>query len=132
MVIAAREARPAQIRMCRRGRGRRLTAVIREVDMTLPVPGPPYNSVHVSTWPPVQVVMMKAVMAAGSAHDYAGLTARTGQSAPKRMSWALDPKMSLPTGERRRMPMTIMSTSSSAAKLNRSSPGAFPRTSSLI
>ena len=39
------------------------------------------------------------------------LTARTGQEASSRMRWALEPRISLPTGVRRRRPMTMNSAS---------------------
>jgi hypothetical protein len=57
----------------------------------------------------------------------AAFTASTAQSAFSRMSWALEPRISLPTGERRRIPITIMSASSSSAACSRSSEGALPR-----
>ena len=45
------------------------------------------------------------------------------------MRWALDPRISLPTGVRRRRPMTMRSASVSLATEMRSSAGSLPRTS---
>ena len=61
--------------------------------------------------------------------DYWALTARTGQGASRSTRWALLPRMSLPTGERRRRPMTSSSAPLASAMLIRSSAGSKPRTS---
>jgi hypothetical protein len=57
------------------------------------------------------------------------LTARTGQDASSRMRWALDPRISLPTGVRRRRPITMKSALTSFATSIRSCDGSLPRTS---
>ena len=57
------------------------------------------------------------------------LTARTGQWASRRMRWALLPRISLPTGVRRRRPITISSAPLDSAMPIRSSAGSKPRTS---
>lgn len=59
----------------------------------------------------------------------AALTASTGQVASSRIRWAFEPRMSLPTGVRRRRPMTMNSAFSSSATAMRSSAGSLPRTS---
>src|SRR5665647_3072636 len=57
------------------------------------------------------------------------LTASTGQEASSRMRWALDPRISLPTGVRRRRPITMKSALTSLATSIRSCEGSLPRTS---
>src|SRR5690625_1954706 len=69
-----------------------------------------------------------ARLAAHSGSDFGAFTARTGQSALRRISWALDPSRSLPTGVRRRSPMTMSSASGFCATETRSSLGSLPRT----
>ena len=55
-----------------------------------------------------------------------GLTASTGQSACIKISWALEPRMSLPTRDRRRSPITMRSAPTSLATLTMSSAGRLP------
>jgi len=57
------------------------------------------------------------------------LTASTGQEASSRMRCALDPRISLPTGVRRRRPITMKSALTSLATSIRSCEGSLPRTS---
>ena len=56
------------------------------------------------------------------------LTARTGMGASSRMAWEFEPRTSFPTGLRRRIPITMMSASSSSAMSRTSLTGSLPRT----